>query len=174
VPSGDDAITTEVASVGRQWEPSASMTRCRGPAVRCPRCKLVVASRMPTLAPRHCPRCLARSRIPVELEMLPSQCSGESPPGAPGLASSVERPGHARRAPVAKSAPSTPTTAGDPGHRPSAHHSVAGQSLTIPASGRARSANSGPEETVAARLPFGSLEPMSTRQINRPRTPGPT
>ena len=37
-------------------------------AVRCPRCGLVVASRSPSLEPRHCPRCLAHRRAAVALE----------------------------------------------------------------------------------------------------------
>ena len=61
----------------------ASMTKCRGPALRCPRCKLVIAPRIPTIAPRHCPRCLAFSRIVVQLAMLPPQRLGESLPPAP-------------------------------------------------------------------------------------------
>jgi hypothetical protein len=34
----------------------------------CPRCRLRLTPRLPTLAPRHCPRCLARHRVAVELQ----------------------------------------------------------------------------------------------------------
>jgi hypothetical protein len=44
------------------------MTR---PAVRCPRCKLVIVPRMTALVPRYCPRCLARRRLAVEFEQVP-------------------------------------------------------------------------------------------------------
>jgi hypothetical protein len=90
VPLGDDAITTEVAGVGGQSQRAELMTKCRGPAVRCPRCKLLIAPRMPTLSPRHCPRCLARRRIVVELELLPSQCPAQS--AAPGNRSELDGP----------------------------------------------------------------------------------
>jgi uncharacterized paraquat-inducible protein A len=36
-------------------------------AARCPRCGLVLSARAAWLAPRNCPRCLAR-RVAVELE----------------------------------------------------------------------------------------------------------
>ena len=42
--------------------------------VRCDRCGLVVASRTAALAPRYCPRCLARRRVAVRLE--PFQIAG--------------------------------------------------------------------------------------------------
>ena len=48
------------------------MTR---PAVRCPRCKLVIVPRMQALVPRHCPRCLARRRLAVEFEQVPARPS---------------------------------------------------------------------------------------------------
>jgi hypothetical protein len=79
VALGDEVITADVARVGGPSRCAALMTICRGPAVRCPRCKLLIAPRVPTLSPRHCPRCLARGRIAVELEILPSRCSGEGP-----------------------------------------------------------------------------------------------
>ncbi len=34
----------------------------------CPRCDLTLEARLKLLAPRHCPRCLARRRIAVPLE----------------------------------------------------------------------------------------------------------
>jgi uncharacterized paraquat-inducible protein A len=37
-------------------------------AVECPRCGLVLTPRLPALEPRHCPRCMARSRAVVKLE----------------------------------------------------------------------------------------------------------
>ena len=79
---GDDAITTDRAGIRGPAALSVSMTKCRGPAVRCPRCGLIIAPRMPTLSPRHCPRCLGRHRVVVELEMLPSQSSGDDSPQA--------------------------------------------------------------------------------------------
>jgi hypothetical protein len=80
VPLEDDGTTTDVAGAGGQSERGALTTKWGGPAMRCPRCKLLIAPRMPTLSPRHCPRCLARRRVLVELEMLPSQCSDDGPP----------------------------------------------------------------------------------------------
>ncbi len=37
-------------------------------SVRCPSCGLVLMRRAPTLAPHHCPRCLAWRSLAVELE----------------------------------------------------------------------------------------------------------
>lgn len=37
-------------------------------ALVCPRCRLTLTPRLPALAPRHCPRCLGRHRVAVELK----------------------------------------------------------------------------------------------------------
>lgn len=37
-------------------------------ALSCPSCKLVIYPRTPTLAPQHCPRCLARRHVGVTLQ----------------------------------------------------------------------------------------------------------
>ena len=41
-------------------------------AVRCSACGLVVASRTAALAPRYCPRCLARRHLAVDMQRLPT------------------------------------------------------------------------------------------------------
>lgn len=45
-----------------------------GAAVRCDRCGLIVASRTAALAPRYCPRCLARQRTAVRLRPFQLPC----------------------------------------------------------------------------------------------------
>lgn len=52
-------------------------------AVRCPACALTLWPRVASLAPEHCPRCLARRRVPVALEPLPA---------APAIRPAVVRP----------------------------------------------------------------------------------
>ena len=37
------------------------------PYLNCPRCHLAIRVRRPSLGPRHCPRCIARSRIAIDL-----------------------------------------------------------------------------------------------------------
>ena len=39
-----------------------------GVTLICPRCDLTLVARLPLLAPRHCPRCLARRRVAVKLD----------------------------------------------------------------------------------------------------------
>jgi hypothetical protein len=39
--------------------------------VHCPTCGLTLTPRSPILLPRHCPRCVVRRRILVELELRP-------------------------------------------------------------------------------------------------------
>jgi hypothetical protein len=43
--------------------------------LNCPRCGLTIVPRVPSLAIRHCPRCLARDRTAVELfsSQLPAE-----------------------------------------------------------------------------------------------------
>jgi predicted amino acid dehydrogenase len=53
-------------------------------AARCPRCGLVLSVRAAWLAPRHCPRCLAR-RVAVELERSgPRSSRARNRPGEQG------------------------------------------------------------------------------------------
>jgi uncharacterized OB-fold protein len=65
-------------------ERRASGARGERSVLRCPRCGLTVAPRASWLAITYCPRCLARSRIIVELsnagkaERAPT--SGDTPP----------------------------------------------------------------------------------------------
>ncbi len=61
-------------------------------AVRCPRCRLVIAPRMPMLAPDYCPRCLARRHLAVKLESVPLGVVDRIP--APAQAGGLE-PGRA-------------------------------------------------------------------------------
>jgi hypothetical protein len=64
----DRVISAQLAAYRREL---AGATRGdRAVPVGCPRCGLVLAPRLPALAPRHCPRCLARRRVAVELEPL--------------------------------------------------------------------------------------------------------
>lgn len=37
-------------------------------ALSCPRCNLVIYPRVATIAPLHCPRCLARRRVGIMLQ----------------------------------------------------------------------------------------------------------
>lgn len=37
-------------------------------ALSCPRCNLVIYPRVATIAPHHCPRCLARRKVGVLLQ----------------------------------------------------------------------------------------------------------
>lgn len=60
----------------------------------CPRCDLSVVARQPSLAPRHCPRCLARRRIAVRLESTASV----SAIGTAASAANAVSPGPSRSA----------------------------------------------------------------------------
>jgi hypothetical protein len=66
---------------------TVATARLAGPAVRCPRCRLVLSPRLPVLTPRHCPRCLVRRRLAVELETF------ETPPPAETTAPRAGRSG---------------------------------------------------------------------------------
>lgn len=66
------ACATVHADAADGAERSAAKLHRHDESVSCPRCKLVIMTRMPGLAPRHCPRCLARRRLAVELEAVPT------------------------------------------------------------------------------------------------------
>jgi len=63
----DRMISAQLATYRHQLGGGTRQLHGSG-AVKCPRCGLVLASRLPSLEPRHCPRCLARRRIAVSLE----------------------------------------------------------------------------------------------------------
>jgi hypothetical protein len=54
------------ANAGREPQPLAG--RWSRESLRCPACRLVLTPRALTLTPHHCPRCLARWGLAVELE----------------------------------------------------------------------------------------------------------
>ena len=60
----DRLIDAQLAAYRRQL---AARSTAAGAFV-CPRCRLRLMPRLPALAPRHCPRCLARHRVAVELQ----------------------------------------------------------------------------------------------------------
>lgn len=60
----DSAIDVHVAAYRRQLGERPFSAG----ALSCPRCRLRVLPRWPVLAPRYCPRCLARYRVAVELQ----------------------------------------------------------------------------------------------------------
>ncbi len=63
-------ISSQLANYRREL---LSRPGARPPAaLECPRCGLVLTPRLPALEPRHCPRCLARSRTVVKLERASS------------------------------------------------------------------------------------------------------
>ena len=59
----DRLIDAQLAAYRRQL---AVRSNAAG-GLLCPRCRLRLTPRLPALAPRHCPRCLARHRVAVEL-----------------------------------------------------------------------------------------------------------
>lgn len=69
--------------------PAVAVARMAGPAVRCSRCGLVLAPRLPALTPRHCPRCLAHGHLAIELEALAPER-----PIAPSAAADPSRSPH--------------------------------------------------------------------------------
>jgi hypothetical protein len=68
VARSDRVISAQLA--GYRRELAGTARGGGGVAFRCPRCGLVVAPRLALLRPRHCPRCVARRRVAVELEPL--------------------------------------------------------------------------------------------------------
>jgi phage FluMu protein Com len=53
---------------GAAREPRALGGRWSSASVRCPACGLVLTPRVTALVPHHCPRCLVRRKLTVELE----------------------------------------------------------------------------------------------------------
>ncbi len=74
-----------------------AVQRKRPGALRCPHCRLVISPRMPVLAPHHCPRCLVRRRIAVELEALVPNLAAERGVSATLPLPSSERPAALRQ-----------------------------------------------------------------------------
>lgn len=52
------------------WQHKRS-ERGAGAVVRCGACGLMIASRTAALAPRYCPRCLARRHLAVGMQQFP-------------------------------------------------------------------------------------------------------
>ena len=69
----------ELGGVTRATDRAGTVSGKRSSALKCPRCGLVLAPRLPSLQPRHCPRCLAHRRAAVVLEPLASGNPSSTP-----------------------------------------------------------------------------------------------
>jgi hypothetical protein len=63
------------------------------PYLNCPRCHLAIRVRHAALSVRHCPRCIARSRIAVDMfaSSMPMRELIQAPSPLAGTVSAVER-----------------------------------------------------------------------------------
>lgn len=63
-------MSDAVSDSGRRTagEPRSRGGRWSSASVRCPACGLVLTPRVSALVPHHCPRCLVRRKLTVELE----------------------------------------------------------------------------------------------------------
>lgn len=78
---GDRTLAAQLAAYRHQLASRASGTE----TLTCPRCRLSVVPRWAALAPRHCPRCLARYRVAVELQRTPAGSATDGAPTEPQL-----------------------------------------------------------------------------------------